>query len=58
MLRAKPQFDRVPVALAKKILAGELKRKRAAERLQNSTGTDSQEISAERIASKTLRNEG
>ncbi|MGB2635673.1 MAG: hypothetical protein WAM58_17220 [Candidatus Acidiferrum sp.] len=37
MLRAKPQFERVSVALAKKILAAELKRKQAAERLRDST---------------------
>ncbi|MGB7729592.1 MAG: hypothetical protein WBL50_16295 [Candidatus Acidiferrum sp.] len=37
MLRTKPQFERVPVALAKKILADELKRKQAMERLRGST---------------------
>ncbi|MGB2666813.1 MAG: hypothetical protein WAK48_22605 [Candidatus Acidiferrum sp.] len=37
MPRAKPQFERVSVALAKKILAAELKRKEAAERLRDST---------------------
>jgi hypothetical protein len=37
MPRAKPQFERVSVALAKKILAAELKRKQAAERLRDST---------------------
>lgn len=53
MLGANPQFERVPVALAKKILASELKRKRAAEQLQNSKGKDSQKIPAEKIPSKS-----
>ncbi len=39
MVRVKPRFEQVPVALAKKILADELKRKQAAERLQGSTNT-------------------
>jgi hypothetical protein len=37
MLRAKPQFETVSVALAKKILAAELKRNQPAERLRDST---------------------
>jgi hypothetical protein len=37
MLKAKPHFERVSVTLAKKILAAELKRKQAAERLREST---------------------
>jgi hypothetical protein len=53
MLRANPQFERVPVALAKKILASELKRKQAAERLQNSTDEDSQKIPAKKTPSKS-----
>jgi hypothetical protein len=43
MRKRKMRFEQVPVALAKKILADELKRKQALERLQSSTNKELQE---------------
>ncbi len=50
MLRAKPQFERVSVILAKKILAAELERKQVAERLRDSTNKKLHTPSAAEVA--------
>lgn len=53
MLRIKPQFERVPVAQAEKILADELKRKQASERLRGSTNKKLQTTSGQKSWSVT-----
>jgi hypothetical protein len=55
MRKAKIRFERVPVALARKILADELKRKQTLERLQSSTNKELQECP---VAKTTERKRG
>jgi hypothetical protein len=59
MRKRKMRFEWVPVALAKKILADELKRKRALERLQSSTNKELQESPVAKNRGRRLNgNEG
>lgn len=50
MLRPKVHFAQVPVTVAQKVLADELRRKKAAERAQASRKKELQEAPAEKVA--------
>jgi hypothetical protein len=50
MLRPKVHFTQVPLSVAKKVLADELRRKKAAERAQASRKKELQEAPVERVA--------